>query len=254
MGLHRLWRPHDYELRRLITRVKLASMCVFVLAACLVGQDRGGTSPGAGATLLRRVFSKAHASGSLEYWGVCNFKEVMPDFPKLREVPDRAGSPVELLREMFSVDPEMRVRQDADGKIRMIEEDVPSDLLDVKIHHLRFTGEYLGPNAAVVTILNARELMEFRKEHNIGPEADRGGGGAGFGYPSEAFASDKPSVLGDLHDVTIRQALDYILKTFHGFWLYENCKDDPEGGRMMYLGFFENEREAIPVQTPERSR
>jgi hypothetical protein len=171
----------------------------------------------------------------------------MPDFPKLRAVPDRAASPVELLREMFSVDPEMRVTQDADGKIRMIEGDVPTDVLDIKIHHFRFTGEYHGPNAAVVAILNAPELMEFRKEHNIGPEADRGGGGAGFGYPSEAFDPGKASVLGDLHDVTVREALDYILETFHGFWLYENCKN-PEGGRMMYLGFFENEREAVPVQ------
>lgn len=196
MGLHRLWRPHDYDLRRLTTGVKLVSACVFVLAACLVGQDRGGTSPGAGATLLRRVFSKAHASGSLEYWGVCNFKEVMPDFPKLRAVPDRAASPVELLREMFSVDPEMRVRQDADGKIRMIEEDVPTDLLNVRIHHLRFTGEYHGPNAAVVTILNARELMEFRKEHKIGPEADRGGGGGRIRVSERSLRTQKTKSRG----------------------------------------------------------
>jgi hypothetical protein len=220
--------------------------CVFVLSASLAGQDRGGTSPGAGATLISGVFSKAHASGSLEYWGGCNFREAYPDFPKLRAVPDREGSPVELLREMFSVDPEMTVSQDADGKIRMVEDDVPSDVLDVKIHHLRF-GEYHGPNAAVVTILNAPELMAFRKEHNIGPEAYRGGGGAGFGLPSEAFAPEKPKVLGDLYDVTVRQALDYILQTFHGFWLYENCKN-PEGGRMIYLGFGENAPEAVPVR------
>jgi hypothetical protein len=254
MGLHRPSRPHDYEDRRLTTCVKLASACVFVLAACLVAQDRGGTSPGTASELLGKALSKAHASGSLEYWGVCNFHEVYPDFPKLRAVPDRAGSSlVELLREMFSADPEMRVNQDADGKIRMVEKDVPSDVLDVKIHHLRFTGEYHGPNAAVVTILNAPELMAFRKEHNIGPEADRGGGGAGFGLPSEAFNPDKPSVLGDLHDVTVRQALDYILQTFQGFWLYESCKT-PEGARLMYLGFAENRREPVAVQTPERNR
>lgn len=192
---------------------------------------------------MGRVLSKAHASGSLEYWGVCNYHEVYPDFPKLRAVADRAGSsPVELLREMFSVDPEMRVNQDADGKIRMKEEDVPSDVLDIRIHHFRFTGKYHGPNAAVVTILNAPELIAFRREHKIGPEADRG---PGFGLSSEAFGSKKPKLSADLYDVTVRQALDYILETFHGFWLYENCKD-PERGRMMYLGFFENEPEAVP--------
>jgi hypothetical protein len=223
------------------TALKMTSL-LFLLASCL-GQDRGGTSPGDASVLLGRVLSKAHASGSLEYWGVCNYKEVYPDFPKLRAVPDRAGSsPVELLREMFSVDPEMKVNQDADGKIRMIEEDVPSDLLDVRIHHLRF-GEYHGPNAAVVTILNAPELTAFRREHKIGPEADRA---PGFGLPSQAFDPGKPSVVGDLRDVTVRQALDYILQTFQGFWFYESCKT-PEGGRTMYLGFFENEPEAVPA-------
>ena len=197
-----------------------------------------------GATLIRGVLSKAHASGSLEYWGVCNYHEVYPDFPKLRSVPNRDGSPVDLLREMFSVDPEMKVSQDADGKIRMIEGDVPGDVLDVKLHFIRF-GEYHGPNAAVVEILNAPELTAFRKEHNIGPEA---GMRPGFGYPSEAFAPEKPKVSGDLEDVTVRQALDYILRTFHGFWLYESCKT-PEGGRTMYLGFFENAPDAVPLQT-----
>jgi hypothetical protein len=102
----------------LITSIKLAITCTVVLAACLLAQDRGGTPPGDGRILLGGVFSKAHASGSLEYWGVCNF---YPDFPKIRAVPNHDGSPVELLRSMFSVDPEMRVSQDADGTIRMIE-------------------------------------------------------------------------------------------------------------------------------------
>ncbi len=196
-----------------------------------------------GATLIGGVLSKAHASGSLEYWGVCNYHEVYPDFPKLRSVSNRDGSPVELLREMFSVDPEMKVSQDADGKIRMIESDVPGDVLDVKLHFIRF-GEYHGPNAAVVEILHAPELRAFRKEHNIGPEA---GMRPGFGYSSEAFAPEKPKVSGDLEDVTVRQALDYILQTFHGFWLYESCKT-PEGGRTMYLGFFENEPDSTATQ------
>jgi hypothetical protein len=238
-----LYREHVFmKMSVLVTSFIVGITGLFLFPACLVGQARGGYSPGAGATLIRDVFSKADASGSLEYWGVCNFHDVYPDFPKLRAVPGREGSPVDLLREMFSLDPEMTVNRDADGKIRMIEEDVPSDVLDVRIHHIWFTGKYHGPNAAVVAILNTPELRAFRKEHNIGPEADVGGGGAGFGYPSEAFAPEKPKVVGDLSDVTVRQTLDYILQTFHGFWLYENCKT--EEGRMMYLGFFEN----APVQ------
>lgn len=231
------------KMSALTTSFILRITSVFVLTACLVGQDRGGKSPGEGADLIGGVFSKAHASGSLEYWGECNYREAYPDFPQFRAAQGHEGSPVELLREMFSVDPKMKVSQDPDGKIRMIEDDVPSDLLDVKIHFIRF-GEYNGPNAAVVEILQAPELTAFRKEHNIGPEP---GAEAGFGLSHEAFAPEKPKVWGDLENVTVRQALDYILLTFHGFWLYESCKT-PEGGRTMYLGFFENAREAAPMR------
>jgi hypothetical protein len=156
--------------RFLITPVKLAITCTIMLAGIVLGQDRGGTPPGSGDFLIGGVFSEAHASGSLEYWGVCDFKKANPDFPKLRAVSDHKGSPVELLREMFSDDPKMRVVQDGHGRIRMVEEDVPNDLLDVKIRHLRFPPEYHGPHMAVTNvILKSPEVIAFRREHNIGP-------------------------------------------------------------------------------------
>jgi hypothetical protein len=229
----------------LVTPVRLAIICAFVQAACLLGQDRGGTPPAVGRTQIGGVFSKADASGSLEYWGVCNVKDFYPDFPKLKKISGTKDSVVESLREIFSVDPKMRVTQDADGKIRMIEEDVPSDLLDVRINHVRFPVEYHGPNAAVGAILKTPEVMAFRREHNIGPHADLGDI---FGYPSETYAPERPRVKGDLHDVTVREALDYVLLTFHGFWLYENCKG-PREGRIVFFAFFENEPKAAPVQT-----
>jgi len=162
------------KMTTLIRVVKLAITCTFMVTACLLGQDRGGTPPGNGRILLGGIFSNAHASGSLEYWGVCNFKEFYPDFPKLKAISSHEVSAVDLLQEMFSLDPEMRVSQDRDGKIRMIEEDVPSDLLDVKIHFLRFPAEYHGPHTAISVILGSPEVIAFRRDHNIGPETDWG--------------------------------------------------------------------------------
>ena len=214
------------KMTTLIRVVKLAITCTFMVTACLLGQDRGGTPPGNGRILLGGIFSNAHASGSLEYWGVCNFKEFYPDFPKLKAISSHEVSAVDLLQEMFSLDPEMRVSQDRDGKIRMIEEDVPSDLLDVKIHFLRFPAEYHGPHTAISVILGSPEVIAFRRDHNIGPETDWGGG---IAYSSDGLVPTVPSVHGDLHDVTVREALDYVLQTFQGFWLYENCKN-PGGG------------------------
>jgi hypothetical protein len=217
----------------LITSIKLAITCAIMLATCLLAQDRGGTPFGDGRILLGGVFSKAHASGSLQYWGVCNF---YPDFPKIRAVPDHEGSPVELLREMFSVDPEMRVNQDADGTIRMTEEDVPTDLLNLKIHELTWLAGFHGPNMAVRAILVNPEVIAFRKEHNLGPAPQWT---TTFPLTSDALAPTKPSLIGSLHDVTVRQALDYLLQKFHGFWFYENC-DNPDGGRIIHVGFLEN--------------
>jgi len=193
------------------------------------------------------VFSKADASGSLEYWGACDFKKFYPDFPKLKRIPSHEGSAVELLREIFSVNPHMRVSQDADGKIRMVEEDVPTDLLDVKINHVQFPVEYHGPNAAIVAIMHTPEVREFLREHNVGPGPDLGDIA---GYPSEAYAPNVRRVHGDLHQVTVRQALDYVLETFHGFWLYENCKS-PGGGRIVFFDFIQNVSSATLVPTPK---
>jgi hypothetical protein len=229
---------------RLAKRVIVGSV---LSAACLLCQDRGGTPPGDGRALIGSVFSKANLSGSLEYWGKCNFKDFYPDYPKLKAVSRHGGSAVELLREMSSVDPEMRVSQDANGKIRMIEEDVPNDLLNVKIKHLRFPSEYHGPNVAIEAILHSPEVIAFREQHNIGPVGDWS---TNFPFPSDAVVIDKRSVYGDLNDVTVEQALDHVLQTFQGFWLYENCKSQ-EGGRTVLFGFIENIPNASAARTPE---
>lgn len=217
--------------------VKLMIACAVLLPpGCLSGQGKGGTPLGEAYDQVGDVLSRAHLSGSLEYWGECDYSVGAPDFPKLRVIPNHDGPAVDLLRAMFSIDPEMRVSQDADGRVRMIETDVPSDLLDVKIHHLRFPPKYHGPNAAAIAILKTPEVIAFRREHNIGPEADWGPGAS---FPSDAFVPDKPSVRGDLKGVTVREALDYVLRTFPGFWFYENCRN-PEGGRRVVVGFIEN--------------
>jgi hypothetical protein len=36
-------------------------------------------------------------------------------------------------------------------------------------------------------------------------------------------SSPVPRVSGELNNVTLSEALDYMLKTFPGLWVYENC-------------------------------
>jgi hypothetical protein len=121
---------------------------------------------------------------------------------------------------MFSGDSKMQITQDSSGIVRMVEEDVPTDILDVKIHHIIFpprTSDPYQPNEtdrALLVILSSPEVLSFEKEHDIVPPDFR----------LEGIArSDLPSVSGELHDVTLSQALDFVLKTLPGYWMYENC-------------------------------
>jgi len=217
------------------------ALLLFLLGSC-VAQERGGLDPRAAMPLVREVLSKAQLSGSLEYWGACAPQKPYPDFPQLRWPTGHDNSPLEFLQAMFDVDLYMRVAQEGDGKIRMVETDVPSDLLNVKIHHLSFyrsdaseNDPVHGPGMALRAILETPEVMTFGKAHNIGglPSPDKM-----HILPGDCCGGGR-IVHGELDDVTVSQALDYVLQTFPGFWLYENCNDQ-EGGREVFFGFFIN--------------
>jgi len=45
------------------------------------------------------------------------------------------------------------------------------------------------------------------------------------------------SISGELNNVTLADALDYVLKTFPGFWLYQDC-ESLDGQRLVYFGLF----------------
>ena len=47
-----------------------------------------------------------------------------------------------------------------------------------------------------------------------------------------------PHIFGNLNDVTLAQALDYVLKTFPGFWAYENCQRE-DGTRVVFFEIFQ---------------
>ena len=86
---------------------RLTLALVLLLLACCLGQERGGTDPRVALPLITDVLSNAHVSGSLAYWGQCDWHRWYPDLPVLR-VATYSGSPTEVLREMFAADPKMQ--------------------------------------------------------------------------------------------------------------------------------------------------
>jgi len=197
-----------------------------------VGQDRGGGDPRVAWPLIAGALSRAQVSGSLSYWGRCGSHMWRPDFPKIRPSSDSSDSPLEVLQRAFADDTKMRVTQEPGGMIRMAETDAPSDLLDVKISHISFpfagTDQY-GPNYALWPIFSTPEVQAFIAAKHIGllvsPQMP---GGSGF-----------KRVYGELDNVTVSQALDYVVKIFPGFWVYENCPAEDGSSRAVYVAFLE---------------
>jgi hypothetical protein len=74
---------------------------------------------------------------------------------------------------MFADDMKMRVTQEPGGTVRMVETDVPPDLLEVKISHIAFRdAEGHGANSALTLIMSAPEEKTYMTAHDIGPLYD----------------------------------------------------------------------------------
>jgi hypothetical protein len=189
--------------------------------------------------LISDVLKRAHISGSLLYSSTCKSGGERTPVPHVGAHRD-SGSAREILRDMLAGDSKMQVTQDSAGMVRMVETDVPTDILNVKIHHISFNVvdvhensdsiSFHGPWVALWTILTTPELESFEKAHQIdlGREMNR--------LPGNV-TSPMPDVTGELNDVTLSQALDYVLKTFPGYWVYENCATEG-GGRTVHFAFY----------------
>ncbi len=136
---------------------------------------------------------------------------------------------------MFAGDSKMRVTQDANGKIRMIESDVPHDLMEVRISHISFK-DYDGrdgvwaPRQARRIIEHAPEVRAFMQSHKITWALDAEYINDISGGPSPKL----PHVSGDLYNVTVAEALDYVSESFPGLWVYENCRSE-DGSRRVFF-------------------
>jgi hypothetical protein len=213
---------------------------LLTLPAVSHGQERGGVNPRVAVPIVLDALGRAHSSGSLEYWGRCDLDQ-LPDFPRMQAVEKYSDSAVETLRAIFSSDTEMRVTRDPDGMVRMTEMDSPTDLLNVHISHIAFKWEYDGtgdvlydPRHALWAILNTPEVRAFLKSHDIGAPFKFEEAHIGF-----QRSPDSPHISGELSNVTLSQALDYVLRTFPGFWVYENCHSTKKR-RVVFFTFFQS--------------
>jgi hypothetical protein len=184
------------------------------------------------------VLEKSGISASLVFSARC---EATPEFPPLRVLTSTDGPPLRTLRKMLADDKHIRLTQDVDGRmIRMREIDVPDDILNVRISHISFNGVYnLGnygvdsPNEALHIILGAPEVESFITAHHVYVIFNDNVISGGVGHTPA-----QPQLSGSFDNVTVQQALDRVLQTFPGVWVYQNCPQSEARNRSVYFRFF----------------
>lgn len=202
---------------------------MLVLASPCWCQFRGQQDYRATVGPITEILRRAKISGSLEYWGSCNNEHTFPDFPPVTTPSSPPAPPLQTLRKMFANDEDMQVTQEPGGTIRMVEKTVPQDLLNVKIGHISF-NEYpmFVPTYVLWFITHAPDVETFKKNHGIRQ----------LGGMINQSSSPVPRVSGELNNVTLSEALDYMLKTFPGLWVYENCPGSGQNKRVVVFAFY----------------
>ena len=133
--------------------------------------------------MLRHVFAAVFIAvlslGKIQAQGPAYYASTQASLLPLLQVLDNAGISASLefsgsCNQMFAENPTVRVTQDADGTIRIVQRDTPLDFLNVKVTRISFeTGRpsalrpiYSG-NAALFHVLSASEVNRFMEDHNI---------------------------------------------------------------------------------------
>jgi hypothetical protein len=196
---------------------------------------------------ILEALDRAKLSGSFVFPGLCDWSGctlAIPEFPPFRPPTWTGGSTVQILREVLADDPSMHVTQDNDRTIRMNETGVPTDLLNVKIGPIPFESygqRVYTANGALEVILETPEVVAFMRAHDIrgpfGQFDNCSGHGRAVTGNAAAWPLDSPHVSGTLDNVSLSEALDYVLKTFPGIWIYESCPHGDKKNRVVYLRF-----------------
>jgi len=182
---------------------------------------------------MLEALRKTPFSGSLEYSGDCDdISQELPVLPTVRvPLKDQNSSALVTLRDIFADDPKMQVTQETGGTIRIIERGVPKELLDVTIGKISFDEMY-DPMSAEALIITSPEVQDFMKAHGIERDPFRGGVRGLRQGPEPGL----PHISEALVNVTVRQVLDRLLKTFSGVWVYQNCLSET-GSRVVAFDY-----------------
>jgi hypothetical protein len=203
---------------------------------CLLAQEETSSHPKLVAPLrpLFESLRSANVSGSLEFSSPRCDPGIPADWPNWRMLASSKESPLQVARETFADDPSIQVTQDPNGTIRMIQGGIPTDLLNLRISHVSFS-QFSANSAARQAVLRTPEVRDYMKAHNIAMPTGEGGGVTGGNGPRP---NDSPPIDATMENPTVSQAMDRVLKTFPGIWVYQDCLRPDGKSRFVWFQFF----------------
>jgi len=174
------------------------------------------------------VLEDSGRPGSLEYQGACTGSGDITENFGIAAPLQSDLHPVQALQRAFVGDPELTASQDASGLIRVVGGDVPTDLLNLRIHEVVFQRER-DPRDAEYKLLALPEVHAYMQAHHI------------TFIQTIIGLIPPPSgrVLNvTLKGVTLSAALDRIAETFPGVWVYGECTRSGERHVLMFFHEF----------------
>jgi hypothetical protein len=220
-------------------RLVLSAVFIVVMPIWSSAQETTAGSPKLTSPLqpLLEALDGANASGSVEFSEHCDGGTHWT-FPPLRSPTNTGGSLLQVVREMFADDAAIQVNQNADGMIRIVENGARTDLLDIRISRVSFDSNGVpagafSPNTALRTILDTPEVVAFMEGHDMDLAVHPQGP-----LVNQPFLDGSRHLKESLNDVTLSHALDHVLKTFPGIWVYEECPSSDGKSQSVFLLFF----------------
>jgi hypothetical protein len=167
---------------------------------------------------VQERFFLTQSSGSLTLSGACKATE-QGDVVVSDTLPDPPRGPFkgfsEAMTALSQVAPHISWDRDKSGVIRVNDDRVKDDILQIRLKQVHFRHA-ADSNAAIQEVLSAPEVRAYFKEKHVEE-------GTVFNNIVPTSTKGIPKLAGDLRDVTVEQALDRIVRFFPGLWIYSEC-------------------------------
>lgn len=151
------------------------------------------------------------------------------------QIPAKAGSGLEAVREMFRDVSDVVVSEDRSGIVTIKIGDVSGAILDTKLPLLIFDqgAQYnpYGPGSAIAAIEKANEFKVALARLKVAKAS------VFYIIPQQPVLNTLPHLPPSIKNTTVDQALDSIAKTFQGVVTYGECKNS-NGGSLIDIEFY----------------